>query len=332
MINFVHPEYLALIFATLLAIIFRFMIYKKTTLIEKSFDVWNGSGFYYKAFFRNAISKSGSVLFFASVCALIFALSEPEFLRKEIIFTERGDDIMFVLDSSPSMAAQDFTGSRFEKARSLLYSFVKSRPETSFGLVVLGREASLKVPPTKDHETFFTILDSVAIAEEGDGTALGLGIATAVHHLLYSKAPKKYVIVLTDGENNSGEISPLDAARLSANEGCEFFIIGIGKDGEFPIEYDDPETQKHISGTYRSHYSKESMQTIARLANGTYLSAEDSTSLTKVFDELNRISRREIMTKTISSTDSRTEYCILIALICLLLGLFLKRFVAKDLI
>ncbi len=152
---------------------------------------------------------------YCGVFLLFIAASGPVMQISETIWLNRGADILFVLDVSPSMAAIDMDGlNRFNAARRLLKDFALSRPSDGIGLVAVGDDAALLIPPTTDRDLLAARLENLRIGEMGNGTALGMGIAIAAYHLEKSKAPRKAVVLISDGENNAGAIHPETAAAM----------------------------------------------------------------------------------------------------------------------
>lgn len=250
---------------------------------------WNGLPFRWSSPFMRA---AGAVSAFACVAAFacaVVALSGPVLFREEPVFSGTGTGIVFVLDVSPSMAARDIGNeTRLDSARHFIRSFVAARPGDSFGLAALGSEAGLLVPPTTDHRAFSERLDSLAIGEMGEGTALGLGIAVAAAHLVDRGKGRSCVILLTDGENNTGEINPKTAASVLPEYGIRLYVVGIGTRGEVPLDYTDPVSGKHYAGTLNSEYDEAALREIAAKAEGKYVSAASRDTLAAVFDDIGK--------------------------------------------
>lgn len=226
-----------------------------------------------------AVSRA---LFWISLTCACLAATGPALVRREIVFPERGRDVVFVIDTSPSMSAMDFGQSRFDVCRGVLREFAEAGGNASLGLVAFGSEAALVVPPTEDRAFFLQRLDALAPGSQGDGTAIGMGIATAVFHLRGSRSPSRQVIVFTDGENNSGAISPLAAAALAADTGVALAMIGVGSRGEVRVSWTDPGTGKEMEGSYSSDFDETRMEEIAGRAGGSYLAARDADAMEKV--------------------------------------------------
>jgi Ca-activated chloride channel family protein len=174
------------------------------------------------------------------------------------------------------MAALDMDGkSRFEKSVQLILQFAHNRPTDSIGLAAVGNDAALLVPPTTDRQALHTRLEQLRVAELGDGTALGNGLAVAAYHLEKSEANRKIVILITDGENNAGAIHP-ETAASALRDICSFWVIGVGSGGEVPIDYIDPATRMRRTGIFDSHFNSDSLRRISLSGGGTYIPAQSA--------------------------------------------------------
>ncbi len=218
---------------------------------------------------------------------LAAAAAGPLSVSFETLWLQRGADVLFVLDASPSMSAKDYGDlSRFDTAKELVKAFARSRPADAIGLVALGADASLLVPPTQDRAVLEDRLSTLKIAELGDGTALGLGLAVAAFHLRGSKANRAAVVLITDGENNAGPVHPDTVATLLGESGVSLYVVGIGSPGSVPIDYVDPSTGAHRSGLMESRYDPEKLQSIAKAGSGVFLSAPTQLALSAAFSKV----------------------------------------------
>jgi Ca-activated chloride channel family protein len=230
---------------------------------------------------------------YGGVFLLFAAAAGPELRIAETKWLDQGADIIFVLDTSPSMAGLDMEGrSRFTAARNLLREFAEGRPPDAIGLVAVGDDAALILPPTTDRSALFSRLENLKIAELGDGTALGMGLASAVFHLEKSAAPRRAVVLVTDGENNAGAIHPETAAALFPRRNISLWVIGVGSSGEIPLDYVDPATRMRRTGTFESRFDPESLKALCAAGAGTYIPAPSAESLAAAFT---RISEGEMV-------------------------------------
>ncbi len=162
---------------------------------------------------------------------IVIALARPQLPQKEEMIKQEGIDIMLALDLSMSMLAKDFKPDRLEASKNVAISFVQKRPYDRIGLVVFSGEAFSQCPLTTDHEIVKQQINALKTGVLADGTAIGMGLATAVNRLKESIAKSKIIILLTDGVNNSGYISPTTAAELAKEFGIKIYTIGVGTIG-----------------------------------------------------------------------------------------------------
>jgi len=230
------------------------------------------------------IIKTLRIMEYCGLLLLFLGAAGPIIKTSETVWLDRGADILFVLDISPSMAALDMDGaSRFSISRQLIKNFAEKRPSDSIGLAATGKDAALLVPPTTDHGLLAQRLDEIKIGELGDGTALGMGLAVAACHLEKSQARRKAVILISDGENNAGAVHPETAALMLRESGISLWVIGIGSGGEVPIDYTDPQTKIRRTGLYDSRYDTEALQRISSAGDGTWISAPSADALVSAF-------------------------------------------------
>jgi Ca-activated chloride channel family protein len=229
------------------------------------------------------------VLELAGVLLLFIAAAGPRFVHTGIVWLNRGADILFVIDISPSMAGMDMNGrSRFDAARELVRDFALRRPSDAIGLAAVGEEAALLLPLTADRESLFARLDTLAVGELGDGTALGLGLATAGLHMGSPGAPRRAVVLITDGENNAGSVHPETAAAMLAKMNVSLWVIGVGSRGEIPVNYVDPLTRVRRTGTFESRFNPESLEKIAQSGKGTWIYASHAEAFASAFSRLDQ--------------------------------------------
>lgn len=227
------------------------------------------------------------ILGILELCAFLLlgiAAAGPRLASAATVWLNRGADILFMIDISPSMAGLDMNGqSRMDAARDLVKDFALRRPSDAIGLGALGNEAALLVPATIDRDALLSRLEGLTIGELGDGTALGTGLAAAALHIRNSAAPRKAVILITDGENNAGAVHPETAAAALGELGISFWIIGLGSRGEVPIDYVDPFNRIRRTGTFDSRFDAESLRSLARSGNGVYIAAPSAEAFAAAF-------------------------------------------------
>ena len=255
----------------------------------------------------------------------VAALAEPVIPHQEKVYTSAGTDIMFALDTSPSMAAIDMSGTtRLEAAENTIKSLVSEYDGWRFGLVVFGSEAAVAVPPTSDRSLFISRVMSVVPGGMGEGSAVGTGLGTAVYHLVSSSARKKCIVLITDGENNSGEIHPETSAGIAAANGIPVYVVGIGTKGTVKIDYKDPVTGKLYSGYLESGFDSAPLKKIAAAGNGRYFEAHSTDELAGVLDT---VAGRE---KSVQTFSFRTaDHNLYFEFICLAAVLFALAWIVR---
>jgi Ca-activated chloride channel homolog len=231
----------------------------------------------------------------AGLALLTVALARPQHVT--IVSDERrGIDIVVVLDSSGSMAAEDFQPkNRFEVAKELISKFIDRRENDRIGIVTFGVRAATRVSITFDREVAMAALNRAKIGDNGDGTAIGHAIATAVNRLRTSRARSRVIILLTDGVNNAGSIDPATAAALAARIGIKIYTIGVGSNGvvPIPIRQQDPLTGR-IETVYqviRADLDEKILQQIAGETGGAYFRATDTRALEDVFQRIDQLEK-----------------------------------------
>ncbi|MCH5290294.1 MAG: VWA domain-containing protein [Treponema sp.] len=250
---------------------------------------WNGSQFEWKNGLRSFFSGFVQVLMICSFVCTIIACAEPVVHHQEKVYSSRGADILFVIDTSPSMAARDIAGtSRIEAAKQAIAVLAQQNSGATVGLVQMAKDAALVVPPTMERSAFFTRLESLIAGELGDGTAIGTGISYAVYHLESSQSPKKSIVLITDGENNAGAIHPLTAAHLAKEKNISLYVLGIGTRGRVSIEYVDPKTGRVYSGDFDSNYDIHKLAQIATEANGKFFTIENMSDLSQALESVSK--------------------------------------------
>jgi Ca-activated chloride channel family protein len=283
--------------------------------------------------FRPALNLTALVKFlkipeYCGAFLLCAAAAGPRIISTEIVWLNRGADVLFVLDTSPSMAGMDMDGrSRFEAARDLVLDFAGDRPADAVGIVAVGNEASLLLPPTVDRPLLYSRLDTLRIGELGDGTALGLGLAIAALHIRGSSAPRRAVVLITDGENNAGAVHPETAAEALRASGASLWVIGVGSTGEVPIDYVDPILKVRRTGTFDSRFDPESLRSLARTGGGTFITAPSGKAFTEAFTRLQDAEMTIGRSGTVNRIRDIQRPMILAALILILIPHVIRRWI-----
>lgn len=331
MITFDYPGMLLLI-AILPPLIFLRHFWKnRGGRLSFSFTIWQKEVFKPGAYISNFVLFCGSFLFWMGFLSLLIANAGPSIVSREKIYMTRGIDIVFVLDESPSMAGKDFLPeNRFESAKNVIKTFVEGRDHDPVGLVSFGKNAVLRVPPGLDYEHFLEQLDGLQLMNLGNGTAMGMGLAVACLHLDESTAKEKVIILLTDGDNNTGEILPESAAYIAAAMGIKIYSVGLGSIGEIPLEFTDPETGKIYRGMYKSGYNEEILKEISEISNGEFFQALSPGALDTIMSSIDSMERIEKRTRLNINTQPIHRELIIIGFVFILFDFFLKKWIFRE--
>ena len=285
-----RPVFLLLFLLLPVLVYTRHVWWRRGSRIKMPFVLYPAVGMKNRRTWRSGLSRMGVLCFWLGWSAIVVALSGPMETERERIYLNRGTDIMLVIDQSASMAARDFPpGNRFDAARSVIRNFVGERANDHIGLVGFSAEAELRVPPTLSHETVLESVNQMQLLELGDGTAIGMGLALAALHLQHSQAEQKVIILLTDGVNNAGEISPEAAAQVAGTSGIRIYAIGVGSRREVPVEVRDPSSGQLYRGTITDSYDENSLQNLAELSGGSFFSAGSPGTLNSVFEAIGTV-------------------------------------------
>lgn len=302
--HFANPSYLwlFLVFIPLIA----WYIYKQRrdnpTLSLSSLDAFVRIAPSWRVYMRHILF----VLRLGVIGCLIFMLARPllpDYLRETRIQSSvEGTDIVIALDVSPSMLARDFTPDRIEKAKSVATEFIKGRPNDNIGLVVFGGESKTALPLTNDRDALATYIASLNTDMMPDGTAIGDGIGTAINTITSGPAKSKSIILLTDGVNNTGLITPRDAGLLAKEKNIKIYAIGIGKRGkaDFPA-YD--QFGRKVFTPVEVIIDEDILRDIATETQGKYFRATDDRVLENVFSEIDQLEKSQISVEHFTHTE-----------------------------
>ncbi|MFY9150651.1 MAG: VWA domain-containing protein [Prolixibacteraceae bacterium] len=278
----------------------------------------------WKYYFRHSVF----VMFVLSLSFLILALARPQSSNSWSNVTTEGIDIVIALDISSSMLAMDFQPNRLEAAKDVATQFISGRPNDKIGLVVFSGESFTQCPLTTDHATVINLFRNIESGMIEDGTAIGNGLATAVSRLKESNAISKVVILLTDGENNRGEIAPVTAAELAKTFGIRVYTVGVGTIGMAPYPVQTPfgvqvrDMEVKIDET--------TLQKIADTTDGKYFRATSNTKLADIYQEIDKLEKSKIDVKEYSKKQEEYLKYALAGGFFLILGLFLKTTIFRN--
>jgi Ca-activated chloride channel family protein len=262
---------------------------------------------------------------------LVVALARPQSGRSQEVIRGQGIDIVLALDISGSMSALDFAPqNRLEAAKAVISSFVTGRRFDRIGLVVFARDAFQQVPPTLDYPALLRALDSMRLATQlgiGDGTAIGLGLASAANLMRRDNAASKVIILLTDGANNAGGLGPVTAAQIVAALNMRVYTIGMGKTGLVPVPVDEAGNTQMIE----SDLDEPTLQRVAATTGGQYFRAADLGDLQRVYDQINRLERSDVQQQIFVRWQEQAWPLLWVAAVCLLAERVLRQTVLQTL-
>lgn len=247
---------------------------------------------------RHALMKLHPFLWGLSWILFCVALAQPRKLLQEEVIRGEGIDIILTLDYSTSMLAQDFYPNRLEVSKQLASDFILKRRSDRIGLVAFSGEAFTLCPLTTDQVMLSQLLLRRDMEMLEDGTAIGMGLATAVNRLKDSKAKSKIVILLTDGDNNAGYLDPQEAAILAKNTGVKVYTIGVGSDGKANIPRQQDVTGQIIMGLIEVTLNEPLLREIANTTGGQYFRAKDASSLKEVYATIDQLEKSDQELKT----------------------------------
>ena len=269
------------------------------------------------------------VLRILALCMIVVAIARPRSSEKMEKIDTEGIDIVLAMDVSTSMLARDLTPDRLNASKDIAIEFISQRPSDRMGIVVFAGESFTQCPLTTDRATLINLMKEVQTDLIEDGTAIGNGLATAVARMKDSDAKSRVIILLTDGVNNRGEISPQMAAEIAKTYGVRVYTIGVGKEGMAPYPVMTPwgvEIQQ-----VKVEIDEKLLSEIAESTGGRYFRATDNTKLAEIYSEINKMEKARTTVDSFPIYKELFGRYALLALLALLLELVLNWFVIRRL-
>jgi Ca-activated chloride channel family protein len=260
---------------------------------------------------------------------IILAVARPRSSEQMDKVDTEGIDIILTMDVSTSMLARDFTPDRISAAKDIAIEFISQRPYDRMGIVVFAGESYTQCPLTTDRATLINLMKEISTDLIEDGTAIGNGLATAVARMKDSDAKSRVIILLTDGVNNRGEITPQMAAEIAKTYGIRVYTIGVGANGMAPYPVMTPwgvDIQK-----VQVEIDEDLLSEIAESTGGRYFRATDNTKLMEIYNEINKMEKARITVDSFPVYKELFMRYAIAALAALLLELLLKMFVIRRL-
>lgn len=262
-----------------------------------------------------------------AITAIIVALARPRTVDvSSKTKTNKGIDIVMAIDISGSMLAKDLKPNRLEALKKVAGNFIKGRPNDRIGLVLYAGESYTKTPITSDKSIVLGALNEVQYDNRiSDGTAIGMGLATAVNRLKDSKAKSKVIILLTDGVNNSGTIDPKIASELALNFGIKVYTIGLGTNGMALSPIGIRPNGHFIFDKVKVEIDEKLLKEIAKKTGGKYFRATDNKKLKEIYSEINKLEKTEVEEFKFYNYDEKFRFFALLGI-----GLFFLELVLRH--
>lgn len=325
-ITFANPAYLWLLLLIPLLVLFYFFRQRLTSpaltfsAVEKLRDM-SGS---WRIVLRHALFAFRMIV----LACLVIIIARPQSTDYWEDVSTEGIDIVMAMDISSSMLARDFKPDRLEAAKNVATEFISGRPHDRIGLVIFSGESFTQCPLTTDHAVLINLMREMQSGMIEDGTAIGLGLATAINRIKDSDAKSKVIILLTDGVNNRGEIAPLTAAEIAKTMNVRVYTIGVGSRGRAPYPVQTPAGIRYRD--MMVEIDEEVLQEIAGMTGGNYYRATDNESLTEIYTEIDRLEKSKINVQELSRKREEFMPLALIMAALLLLEIILRYTVLRK--
>ena len=277
--------------------------------------------------FRYYLRHVPFVLRCAALSLIIVAIARPQSAEHYTNTTTEGIDIVMAVDVSTSMLAKDFIPDRLSVAKEVASEFIGDRTGDRIGIVVFAGESFTQSPLTTDQSTLQTMLGRITSGVIEDGTAIGNGLATSINRLRESDSKSKVVILLTDGVNNRGEISPLTAAKIAKDMGIRVYTIGVGRHGTAPYPVFDERGREVDVVNIKVEIDEKILRDIATQTGGEYFRATDKKTLEAIYEQINTLEKSRVEVENRTTLHEEFLVFVLWALAALLLEFIINRVV-----
>lgn len=324
--NFQNPEILWLLLVVPLLVAYHLWIGRRSATLTVS----TLGGKRAPRTFRYWLRPIPVVLRIAAIVLFIIALARPVEEHSESETTIEGVDIVLAMDISGSMLAQDFKPDRLEASKAIAAEFIADREGDRISVVAFAGEAFTQCPLTSDRGAVQTSLSRLRSGVIDDGTAIGNGLATAINRLRESSAKSKVVVLVTDGVNNSGQISPRMAADIARDLEVKVYTIGVGRRGQAPMPAMDPYGNVMMVMA-DVEIDEDVLREIARVTGGKYFRAENSEALTKIYEEIDQMEKSKVQVTDYISYEELFLSWVLWGVLLLIVELLFSRVVLNRL-
>ncbi|MDG1528768.1 MAG: VWA domain-containing protein [Polaribacter sp.] len=329
--EFLNPEFFWLYAIIPFVILWKILVRKKSSA---TLTIPSVKGFKAEQSIIGKLKPMLFILRISALCILILALARPRNVAvSKKTKTNKGIDIVMAIDVSASMLARDLKPNRLEALKVVATEFVNKRPNDRIGIVLYAGESFTQTPITSDKGIVKRTISEIKWGQLEGGTAIGMGLGSAVNRLKESKAKSKVIILLTDGVNNSGFIDPKTATELAKELDIKAYTIGIGTNGmaDFPA-FKDPRTGQLQFRKQQVEIDEELLKHIANETGGKYFRATDNTELKAIYDEINKLEKTKIEEFKYYNYQELYRSLILLALGIIILEYLLKNTLFKSFI
>ena len=268
---------------------------------------------------------------YLTLAALMLAMARPQQTLKEEVVKAEGIDIILAMDLSSSMLAKDFDPDRLTVSKEVAAKFVDKRVYDRIGLVVFAGDSFTQTPLTTDHNILKDFLANIECGMLDDGTAIGMGLATATNRLKGSKSKSKVIILLTDGVNNAGYIKPLTAAEIAEEYDMKIYTIGIGTTGAALTPVNRRNDGKFVFGMSKVNIDEKLLSEISKMTGGRYFRATDEAMLNSIYDEIDQLEKTEMEVNVFKRYKDIFRIPLMLAFGLLLLEFILRQTILRTL-
>ena len=323
--EFANKEYLFLLLLAIPYIIWYVMYRKKSEPTMRMSDTFAFR--YAPKSWKVRLMPLQMILRLVAFTLLVVALARPQTSNSWKNRQSEGIDIMLAMDVSTSMLAEDLKPNRIEAAKMVAAEFIAGRPDDNIGLTIFAGESFTQCPMTTDHASLLNLLQNVRadLAARGllsDGTAIGMGLANAVGRLKASKAKSKVVILLTDGSNNMGDISPMTAAEIAQSLGIRVYTIGVGTNKVAPYPMPVAGGVQYVNMPVE--IDTKTLGEIAQTTHGDFYRATNTQELKKIYKEIDQLEKSKMSVKKFKKKYDAFQPFVMVAAIALLLEILLR--------
>lgn len=323
-VTFLNPEFFWLFALFPILVAWYVFTYKKQSAVLKMSTL---KGFETTNSFLGKLKPLLFLLRLGALSLIILGLARPQTVDvTSRTKSTQGIDIVIAVDVSGSMLARDLKPNRLEALKRVASDFVKERPTDRIGLVVYAAESYTKTPVTSDKAIILNAIRDIKYDNVlQDGTAIGMGLATAVNRLKESKAKSKVIILMTDGENNAGFLEPRTASEIAKEYDIKVYTIGIGTNGMAEIPYAYAPNGGFLYRMMEVKIDEKLMRDIANTTGGKYFRATTNTKLNEIYDEINKLEKTDVEELKYFNYDEKYRSLILLAGALLLLEFLLRK-------